>query len=351
VPILAERLDSVVISVDTHLDTHTAALLSPLGAVLGECTVAADAQAATRLLTWADGKAPGAAYTWVVEGSRSYGVGLLRQLRVTGQHVAEAPRVKRADRRGQGKSDSLDAVALGRAALACTRLAEPRGDGPREMLRVLLTTRRHHSDTRTATVNLLKALIVTADEALRAALRGKKTPEQVRHLCTQSLPDPNGPVEQVVRDELVDLARRIHELDQTLHRNRKHLATLVAAACPDLLAQPGVGPVTGAVLLAAWSHRGRARNEAAFAALAGTNPIPASSGKVVRHRLNRGGDRQLNSALHTIALTRRRVHAETRAYVDQRTEQGRTRGEINRCLKRYLSRKLFRIMEATANLA
>jgi transposase len=118
--------------------------------------------------------------------------------------------------------------------------------------------------------------------------------------------------------------------------------------CPTLLDQPGVGPVTAAVALTAWSHPGRLRNEAAFAALGGVNPIPASSGRTIRHRLNRGGDRTLNAALHTIALSRRRCHQPTLDYVARRTAEGKTPKEINRCLKRYIARQLFRLMQAAA---
>jgi transposase len=348
--ILAERVD-VVISVDTHTDTHTATLLSPIGALIAELTVPADEHALDRLAAWADRHAGGSRRQWVLEGSRSHGVGLLRQLRAAGQSVAEAPRITRASRRGRGKSDAIDAAAIGRAALAAPTLAEPRADGSREALRILLVARRHHSDTRTATVNLLKALILTADDELRGQLRAKTTTAQIRHLLTLPVPTGGDALHRITRQQVIDLARRIAELDQTLTASKKDIAALVATACPALLDQPGVGPVTAAILLCAWSHRGRVRNEAAYAALAGTNPIPASSGRTVRHRLNRGGDRTLNAALHTIAIVRRRIDPTTRDYVTRRTTEGRTDPEINRCLKRYLARKLFRIMQATATLA
>jgi len=350
VSILADRVD-VVIGVDAHTDTHTASLVSSVGAVIGELTVPSDAQALARLSAWADQHAAGSRRQWVIDGSRSHGLGLVRLLRAAGERVAEAPRVKRASRRGTGKSDSIDAAAIARTALAAPVLAEPRADGTREALRILLVARRHHSDTRTATVNLLKALILTADDDLREQLRRKPTSAQVRYLLTLPSPAAGDPLTRVTRQQLADLARRIDELDRTLQANKNDITALVDTACPALLEETGVGPISAATLLCAWSHRGRVRGEAAFAALAGTNPIPASSGRTVRHRLNRGGDRTLNAALHTIALSRRRTDSETRDYVTRRTHEGKTDREINRCLKRYLARKMFRIMEATATLA
>lgn len=347
--ILADRVD-VVIGVDAHTDTHTAAVVSPVGAVIAELTVQADAHALARLGAWADQHATAPRRQWVIDGARSHGLGLVRLLRAAGEHVAEAPRVKRASRRGTGKSDAIDAAAIARAALATPTLAEPRADGTREALRILLVARRHHSDTRTATVNLLKALILTAGDDLRGQLRRKPTSAQVRHLLTLPIPTTGDPLTRITHQQLADLARRIDELDTTLRTNKKDIAALIATACPVLLDQTGVGPVTAAILLCAWSHRGRVRSEAAYAALAGTNPIPASSGRTVRHRLNRGGDRTLNAALHTIALVRRRTDPTTSDYVTRRTHQGKTDPEINRCLKRYLARKMFRIMEATATL-
>lgn len=346
--ILAEP-GGVVIAVDAHSDTHTAALVSSVGALLAVLTVPADARAADRLLDWAQRHAPDQPRQWVLDGARSHGVRLLRQLRHVAESVAEAPRVKRASRRGKGKSDALDAAAIGRAALAAGTLAQPRADGPREALRLLLATRRHHSDYRTATVNLLKSLILTGDDELSEQLRGKSTAAQVRLLLTLPVPTEALAHVRICREQIADLARRIHDLDQTLAQNKKAIADLVTTTCPELLAQVGVGPVTAAILLCAWSHHGRFRDEAAFASLAGVNPIPASSGKTVRHRLNRGGDRTVNSALHTIALVRRRDDPQTRDYVTRRTQEGRTSREITRCLKRYLARKLFRIMEATAS--
>jgi transposase len=345
-PILADRVD-VVIGVDTHTDTHTAALLTRAGAVVADLTVIADDAGAAQLVAWVDKHAEGSRREWIVDGARSHGVGLTRFLLTAGEVVHDAARIPGVARRRGGKSDLLDAVLAARTALTAQHVATPRSDGDREALRILHTTRRHYTDTRTATVNLLKSLILTADDDLRGQLRGLSTDQQIRHL--QAVEPGVGPdtTDRIRRQQLCALAADVAALDQVIADNLKQIRTVVAAMCPVLLEQPGVGPVCGAVFLAAWSHKGRLRNEAAFAALAGVNPIPASSGRTQRHRLNRGGDRTLNAALHTVVMNRRRNHQPTRDYVARRTAEGRTPKEINRSLKRYVARQIFRIMEAT----
>jgi transposase len=344
---VADQPDAVV-GVDTHTDTHTAALLSPIGAVLAQLTVPADPTGYSQLLTWASRHAPGPQLVWAVEGTRSHGVGLTRALHHADQVVLEAPQPAAGSRRRTGKSDALDAIAAARAVLAADHRHTPRADGPREALRILLTCRRHDTDTRTATVNLFKSLILTADDPLRAALRGRPTAAQVTTATTGWPTHGLPPDAQTRRTQLTHLARRIRELDHTLAANKRQLHQLVNAHMPSLLDIHGVGPVTAAVLLTTWSHRHRIRGEAAYAALAGVNPIPASSGRTTRHRLNRGGDRTLNAALHTIATTRRRSHPTTTAYVTRRRAEGKTDREITRCLKRYLARHLYRHMQTHA---
>jgi len=346
-PILAEQVE-IVIGVDTHTDTYTAALLTSIGAVRAELTAPADPGGVDALLAWADTHSADTVRAWVVDGARSHGVGLTRRLRAAGERVLEAARVPGARRRRGGKSDPLDAILVARTALAADKPpGTPRADGDREALRLLHVARRHYTDTRTATVNVIKSLILTADDDLREQLRGLSTDRQIRHL-THLTPGTTGPtVDRIRREHLHTLATQVAALDRLITDNLKHLRTVVRALCPALLDQPGVGPVTAAIALTAWSHRGRLRSEAAFAALAGVNPIPASSGRTTRHRLNRGGDRTLNSALHTIARTRSRCHPTTQAYIARRTAQGRTNNEINRCLKRYIARQLFRLLQAT----
>jgi transposase len=346
-PILADAFD-VVIGVDAHTDTHSAALLTVLGTVLAELTVPADAQGAAALRTWADARAPKLRRAWVIDGARSHGLGLARHLDTGGETVLEAPRLPGAAKRRGGKSDALDAIEVARAVLARQRLNKPRSDGDREALRLLHVCRRHYSDTRTATVNLFKSLILTAQDELREQLRNLTTGQQVRRAAALTAPAGADLTTQVRHQRLAMLAADIAALDRILADNEKQLRALVKKTCPALLDQPGIGPVTAAIALTAWSHKDRLRNEAAFAALAGVSPIPASSGRIVKHRLNRGGDRTLNAAIHTIATVRRRCHQPTRDYVARRTGQGQTPKEISRCLKRYIARQLFRIMQATA---
>ena len=345
-----------VVGVDTHTDTHTAALLGRTGAILAQLVVPADPTGAAQLLAWATELAPaGGPLCWAVEGTRSHGVGLTRHLQRCGQHVIEAPRPRRRGRRS-GKSDQLDAIAAARAVLAALdggtahTLAVPRADGDREALRQLLVVRRHYSDTRTATVNLFKSLILTADDPLREALRGLSTARQVRALLTGTVPagEPSDTEAALRRTHLAELAADIRTGNRRLYANEKQLTALISTIMPSLLDIYGVGPVTAAVLLTTWSHHGRCRNEAAYAALAGVNPIPASSGRTDRHRLNRGGDRQLNAALHTIANTRRRSHQPTIDYINRRRTdptRPRTDREITRSIKRYLARHLYRHMQ------
>lgn len=357
---LADRVDAVI-GVDTHTDTHTAVVVTPVGTVLAELTVAATADGAATLLAWAGEQTHrlgSSRRAWALDGARAHGVGLLRVLRAAGEETLEAPKPATARRRRGGKSDALDAVHAARAVLAADHLATPRTDGTREALRILHVCRRHYSDTRTATVNLFKSLILTADDNLREQFRGRSTARQIQHAATLTTnttdtgtgtgtTDTGTGGEQVRRTQLHTLAEQIHTLDRMLKANLAEIRTLVRTMCPALLDQPGIGPVTAAIALTAWSHPGRLRNEAAFAALAGVNPVPANSGRTVRHRLNRGGDRTLNAALHTIAKARQRCHQPTKDYITRRTAEGRTLPEITRNLKRYIARQLWRILQAT----
>jgi transposase len=326
-------------------------LLSPVGAVIDQLTVSADAAGAARLLAFVDGVAPGARRAFVIDGTRSHGIGLTRHLHSAGEQVIEAARIPGAARRRGGKSDTLDAIAVARAALAVEHTATPRADGDREALRILVTCRRHYTDQRTAAVNLVKSLILTADDQLRAHLRDLPTRQQVRYLAHLDPGQHTDTATRVRHTYLRALADQILTLDRHLAANLTDIRTLVTRQCPALLDLPGVGPVTAAIALTTWSHHGRVRNDAAYAALAGTNPIPASSGRTTRHRLNRGGDRTLNAAIHTIAITRRRCHQPTADYIARRTTQGLTPREITRCLKRYITRQLYRTMQATTATA
>jgi transposase len=343
---LADSADAVI-GVDTHTDTHTACLLDCLGRQVAVVTAAADAGGYRILLAWARQHAPGPRLAWAVEGTRAHGLGLTRYLQAHGQSVIEASRPQRASRRPGGKSDPADAARAARDALAAVKLAQPRADGTREALRILLAARSQVIHARTAAVNTFKALILGAPDDLRQQLRGLSTPRQASRCRALRACRSQPLAEQVLRTELRRLATHIQNWDRELRASKTQLRHLVTQAMPVLLDQPGVGPMSAAQLLVSWSHPGRCRSEAAFATLAGTSPLPASSGRITRHRLNPFGDRQLNKALHVIVRWRMLHDQRTRAYLTRRAPH-KTDPEIRRCLKRYAARQLYRLMEATA---
>jgi transposase len=346
-PMLAESVDAVI-GVDTHTDTHTACLLDAAGREIATVTVEAATPGYADLLAWAVQHAPGPRLTWAVEGCRSHGAGLLRVLLAAGQTVVEAGRPQRPGRRPGGKSDTADARLAAHAALASRHHAQPRSDGDREALRILLVAREHATTVRTAAINTFKALLLTAPDQLREPLRRQSTPRQTAACAVLRMQPKHTAAERVLRQTLRSLAQQIRQLDKDIRANERQLHDLVAAVMPALLAEPGVGPVCAAHLLVAWSHPGRCRSEAAFAALAGVSPLQASSGRVTRHRLNRFGDRRLNRALHTIVNWRMiHGHEPTQHYLTRRRGQQKSDAEIRRCLKRYTARHLFRLMETT----
>jgi transposase len=339
---LADQVDGII-GVDTHRDTLTAAAVTAVGGVLGQLVVAADAAGYQRLLGFARAQVAGRR-CFAVEGAGSYGAGLVRVLVERGERVVEVDRPKRPVRRG-GKSDELDAVRAAREVLARECLAAPRRRGDRQAMRVLLATRRGAVTARTCALNQLKALIVGAPEELRAELRGRSTIGQVRY-CAALRDRPARSLEHRMTVRVLRCtAQRVQALTAEAAELQVEIDKLVRAAAPWLLELPGIGPISAAVVLVSWSHAGRLRSEAAFAALAGVNPIPASSGQVIRHRLNRGGDRQLNRALHTVAVVRLRDDPETRAYAARRRAEGKSVRDIRRCVKRAVARQLFKLLE------
>jgi transposase len=333
-----------VIGVDTHRDTHTAAVCDPTGAVLVQATVATTSAGHRQLLGLTQRQAPGRR-VWAVEGTGSFGAGLTSLLVDHGEWVVEVDRPKRPARRNRAKSDVLDATRAAREVLAREHLAQPRARGDREALRVLLATRRCVVDARTKAINQLKALIVSAPPALRERLRRRCTAEQVRCCARLRVHATHTTEHRVTVQAMRATARRILFLEAEAAQHQAELDRLVGQVAPSLLNELGVGALTAAQLLVSWSHHGRVRSEAAFAMLAGVAPLEASSGRVTRHRLNRAGDRQLNRALHVIALTRLRQDPATSLYVARRPAQGKSDKEIRRCLKRILARKLFRLMQ------
>lgn len=341
-----------VIGVDTHARNHALSILtSPTGAVIDEGQFPTTEAGMNRAIAWVGRRTGGDLATlWVIECAGSYGAKLLTATTAAGYQAVEAARMDARANRGVGKSDALDARRIAAAVLPLEldRLRQPRKDeGLRAALRVLASSRDQMTTDRTAAINALTALLRSFALGLdaRRALTGAQVAEVAkwrRRAEDIAL--------TTARAEAVRLAKRIIDLDKEIAENTTTTRHLIEQSpAKELLAKVGVGPVTAAVVMAAWSHEGRLRDEAAFASLAGVNPIPASSGNTVRHRLNRGGDRRLNQALHMAVITRMTHHPETRTYVERRRAEGRTTREIRRILKRYLARQLFRLLNASAN--
>jgi transposase len=340
---LAGSIDGVI-GVDTHRDTLAAAATDPVGGLLAHSSVSADAAGYRSLLGFAKAQVPGRR-CWAVEGAGSYGAGLAAFLQTRGERVVEVGRPKRPLRRSGAKTDALDAIRAAREALAQDHVLAPRRRGDREAMRVLLATRHSACAAKVNAINQLKALIVGAPEELRAELRGLATKRQIAHCATLRDRPARSLEHRMTVRALRSTAHRIQLLAAEAAELRAELDRLVAAVAPWLLELPGIGPISAAQVLVSWSHAGRLRSEAAFAALAGTNPIPASSGQVTRHRLNRSGDRQLNRALHTVVVARLRDDPATRAYAARRRTEGKSTREIRRCLKRAVARQLFKLLE------
>jgi transposase len=341
---LAE-IAEIVIGVDTHVQTHSAAAVDArTGAVLGELTVQATPGGYQALVDFAEEH--GGLRAWAVEGTGGHGAGLARLLAGRGELVAELDRPQRARRRNGARSDPLDAIRAAREALSRDRLGSPRSAGQRQALSVLLAARRSAVESGCEAQQQLFSLVIAAPEALRGRFRGRKLPAMIRLAAALRI-SPRWDTETATTARVLrSLARRALALSAEAAGHRKDILAIVRSWRPDLLARKGVGSITAATILCAWSHPGRFRSEAAFAMLAGTAPIPASSGQITtRHRLNRYGDRQLNRALHTIVLSRLRYDPATRAYATRRTTEGKTPREIKRCLKRYLARDLYRLLE------
>jgi transposase len=336
---------TVAIGVDTHTDTHTASARDRLGRPLGRIEVAATNGGYLELLEWAESLGEPA---FAVEGTACYGAGLTRLLLGAGRPVYEVARPERTQRRA-GKSDALDADRAAQRLLSGEGLAVVRGGGERESLRALLVERRGARQAHTAALNQLHGLIVTAPARLRERLADRHG-QQLVGACRR-LRAGSDPGEQRLVEIIRRLAGRINQLEHELRLVDQTLTEIVAELAPELLAEHGVGPFVAAQLLVSAGDPRRLRSDASLARLAGVSPIPASSGKTVRHRLNRGGDRQLNYALHVIALHRIRHHDETRAYYQRLQQRGKSNREAIRCIKRALARRLYRLLSANPKLA
>jgi transposase len=341
---LSDQLDYVV-GVDTHRDEHVLALVAaPAGAVVAGKAVRANRRGYREALRFAERYGPGRR-AWAIEGTGSYGAGLARYLAEQDETVLELSRSPRAERRLHGKDDALDAARTARAALASETLTLPRAGQRREALRLLLVARRSAVDVRREALAQLRAVIVTAPDHLRQRLRGVpagKLLERCSRLRRSTSVDAD---ELATRLVLRSLARRIESATAEAAELEGEIRGHVRALAPSLLDEPGVGPIVAAQLIVAWSHRGRLRSEACFARLAGVAPVPASSGQTRRQRLSRGGDRQLNRALHTVVLHRRQHDPATRDYIARRIAEGKSRRDATRLLKRYLARHLYRLLQ------
>jgi transposase len=346
---LTEQYDYVIGGDPDRDGVDLAVIATATGQVVTHLVDSADGAGYVRMLAWANRYAQGSR-VWALEGTGSFAAGLAAFLTDAGEDVVEVAAGKRA--RG-AKNDRIDAVKAARHAMACEHQTTPRQRGLREALRIVVTTRQAVLVSRTKAINELKSLIVVAPEHLRAQLRQRSLVKQLAAIDDlDASPDANAE-HRITVVTLHSIADRIRFLSQQASEFDRELAQLLKQhpAGPALLSEPGVGPVVAAQLLVSWSHPGRVRSEAAFASLAGVAPLEASSGQRVRHRLNRNGDRDLNRALHTVAITRLRCHAETRDYHATRTTQGKAHRDIRRCLKRALARRLYRRIEAATRRA
>jgi len=335
-----------VVGVDTHAATHSYTIVAAAnGALIDQATFPTTAAGLRRARDWigrrTDGDLDGVLVA--VEGTGSYGAVLGDVLEEAGYRIVEAPTPRRE--RGRGKTDSLDAALAARSTLVVplSMLRDRRAGQVHAALQVLTVARDQLNADRLRCINALTALARSHDLGVDAR-RALTTPQITTIAGWRQREEPLGVA--TARAEAVRLAKRILVCDDELGDNREQITGLVTAQAPELLDLPGVGAITAAVILTVWSHPGRIRSEAAFAQIAGTCPLPASSGNTIRHRLNRGGDRRLNRALNTIVLTRMRTDSDTCNYIQRRLGEGKTNREIRRILKRYTSRQIFRTLAA-----
>jgi transposase len=344
---MAARKKPVTGGVDTHGATHHAAVVDQTGRVLADRQFPATAAGYRALLVWL--RSFGRVVTVGVEGTGAYGAGLARYLSAQHVDLVEVDRPDRKTRRAQGKSDPIDAISAAHAALSGRAAGIPKTrTGPVEAIRALRVARRGAVKARTAALNQLHGLITAAPEPIRAELSGLPRRALVAACAAatfddSALTDPAA----ATRAALAAIAARIQALDAEITLADRRLRPALATTAPHLSALYGVGPETaGQLLTTAGDNPDRLRSEAALAHLCAAAPIPASSGRTDRHRLNRGGDRAANNALHMIALCRMRHDPRTRDYVDRRTKQGLRKKEIIRCLKRYIVREVHQALLA-----
>jgi transposase len=338
---IVEATRQITGGVDTHAELHVAAVVDHLGGVIDIETFETTEVGYQRLVGWL--RAHGHILLVGVEGTGSYGAGLTRHLSRAGIDVVEVDRPNRQARHRAGKSDTIDAVAAARAALAGTATGLPKSrDGNVEAIRALTVARRSAGSERIVALNQLRHLVFTADPATRKRFEGL-TPARLVKAAAALKPRPADPVRYATLLAIRTLGRRVVYLEAESAELSRVLKPLIEGAAPGLLEVFGVGyDVAARLLIAAGDNPHRLRSEAAWAHMCGAAPIEASSGKVVRHRLNRGGNRQANSALYRIVISRMSNHPPTRAYVERRRAEGKSTGEIVRALKRYVAREVYR---------
>jgi transposase len=339
-----QQAEQVILGVDTHQDMHVAAVITAVGVSVADASFPSTAVGYRQLLAWA--RTFGMLHRAGVEGTGSYGAGLTRYLRRHQVTVVEVNRPDRAARRRHGKTDTVDAVAAARAVLSQRAGATAKAaDGPVEMLRMFRLARASAVKSRTQAVNQLQAVIVTAEADLRDRLTGLSRAAVIRYCANLPEAAPTDVASATIYT-LRRLAQRIQTLTAEERELQRQMTIVLNRYAPQLLQHHGIGPDSAAALLVtAGDNPDRLASEASFAALCGVSPVEASSGKTRRHRLNRGGDRRANAALYHIALTRSRGEDRTRTYLQHRTNQGSSRREAFRCLKRYIAREVYHLIQ------
>ena len=346
---ISSRTVQVIIGVDTHKDQHVSVAIDRRGVRLGEWHVPATTAGYEELERWSHSLGDVGAFG--IEGTGSYGAGVARFMTGRGHTVVEVNWPDRSVRHRKGKSDPIDAEMAARAVLAGVLDVTPKsGEGEVEMIRMLKSTRDSGVKARTQAANQMKALVVTAPAELRESLDGLTTialAKQCRNFRPGRPDDPKTAAKYALRS----LAIRYRQLSDEVRGLEVEMERLTRSVAPALVNTFGVGPDTAAALLiAAGSNPDRLRSESAFASLCGVNPIPASSGKTNRHRRNQGGDRQANSALYRIVVSRLRYDLRTQAYMRRRTAEGMSKREVIRCLKRYVAREVYSAIRRPAQI-
>ena len=291
-------------------------------------------------------------FAFGIEGTGSFGAGVARYLTGLGYAVFEVNRPDRLTRYRKGKSDPTDAEAAARAVLSGVADATPKsGEGEVEMIRMLKCAKDSAVKARTQAVNQMKSLVVTAPAELRELLNGLP-PAALASRSKSFRPSPLNDPTAAAKYTLRSLACRYCQLNKEIKNLEAELSLLTRQASPALVSIFGIGPdTTAALLITAGSNPERLHSEAAFAALCGVSPIPASSGKTNRHRLNRRGDRQANAALHRVVVVRLRYDNRTKEYMRRRTGEGLSKTEVIRCLKRYVAREVFSALQKPVTAA